>query len=71
MAGLWLHFGDNYAKATTKHVQFQDLVRGEAEEVDVLEGLRVLSLRREQSAGRGCFSQPGAGLEEQAQWMLK
>lgn len=31
MAGLWLHFGDNLAKANTKHRLFSDLVRRGAE----------------------------------------
>jgi hypothetical protein len=63
MAGL--NFGDNYSKATTKHVQFDQLVR---DDVSVLEGLRELTLRRDQSVRGECLKQPGTTLEDQAQW---
>lgn len=39
-----------------------------ADDVRVLEGLRELTLRREQACLRECFKQPGATLADQAQW---
>lgn len=66
MPGFWLHFGDNYSKTSTKHVQFDQLVPGE--DVSVLEGLRELTLRRDQSCGAESLKQHQATLEDQAQW---
>jgi len=62
----WLHFGDNFTKASTKHVAFQ--LEIPSDDPATLEGLRELTLRRDQACRAECYKQPDATLEDQAQW---
>ncbi|GAB4823071.1 hypothetical protein N2152v2_010117 [Parachlorella kessleri] len=64
-----LLFGDDFTKASTKHFAFQLEIA--SADPAALEGLRELTLRRDQACRAECYKLPHATLEDQAQWFVK
>lgn len=61
---MFLYFGDLYTKANTKHVSLDTLAADD--DVVALEGLRELTVRRDQSVGRECLKLDSADVEYHA-----
>jgi hypothetical protein len=63
---MFLHFGDLYSKAHSKHLSFDSLAPND--DAVVLEGLRELTLRRGRAVGRECQRLAAPDLATHAEW---